>query len=538
MKGYYKLRIRRAATGAMREYSFHNHIMPDFYEILMAKSVNDNNNSVIDTLVFGDGIGSHAADATVLNGSIVYEKKYNDYNPPLNLSAAQASTEFAHELHFNAFNTGEILRIGEVAIGARVNGDFKIASLTHIKDANGDPTTLILMPGDEIDVVWTFIVARPLFLPGYETTPLDYLVSNIYSYSNTNRYAIDYEMLTAYPNWHLMGLKRILSLIANRNSLVTKTTWHYQKYNQGSSLWEEIEPTVALLRSGGLRLFTDSADPLYEVPKDLFVPNLLAPVKLSWVQNDAVFGNSFTLKLTLNDLYTRWEASYRTPDSAITEPKVVTMLDVTYTSNATNYETKIQTTPYVLVTVYKNGLVKHNLLADEFGVCRYTVPRKGLLDTDEYLVRAHVNGHQLKQTINYPVPTVEVDNLITCANYVTNGTQQYAPHAVMFSIAPSIVGKTYKVTGASTLVEGARSYTPAIDANSTVFGDITRTLSWTGDFKIGDKFTISIRDNVTNAIVQTVQFEVRQLLGTNMRNTKQTPSDQLFLKVKAYNVTV
>lgn len=538
MKGYYDIRIRRASTGAVRKYSIHNHIMPGFYDILMAKSVSDNTNSVIDTLVFGDGVGAHSANATVLNGNIVYEKKYNDYNPPTNLSATDASTEFAHELKFNAFNTGEMLTIGEVAIGSRIGSDFVIASLTHIKDANGEPATLILMPGDEIDVTWTFIIARPIFLQGYEPSAPDYLVSNIRTYNDTTNTSIDYEMLTAYPNWHLMGLGRILSLIANRNSLITKTTWVFRKWNNTTLQWDVITPTLAQLKATGLYFWTDETDPLYETPKTLFAPSLLAPIKLSWKRAESSFGRQFTLRMSMNDLYTRWEASFNTPDSKTFEPKVVQSFNIVHTVDASNYYTQLQTTPYVIATVYKNGLVVHNLLADEFGNCKFTVPRRGLKVTDKYVIRAHVNGHQISQEYTYEVPSTDPVNMITSAREVTGGVLQYAPHATMFQLAPSIIGQSYDITVGYELIQGSRTYSPVSYFPDNL--DFTKTISFwvTGEFKIGDKFIIRRRNSTTTAIVETFTYEVKSLNTTTIRKAMQSPNDQLLLKVKAYDTTV
>lgn len=535
MKGYYQIKIRRAATGATRVYNFLNHIMPDFYEILLAKSVNDNSNSVIDTLVFGDGVGSHSTDATVLNGSIVYEKKYNSYQPPINLSATTASTEFLHQLRFNFFITDGMISVGEVAIGARINGEFKIASLTHIKDVNSEPTIMVLMPGDEVDITWNLIIARPTFLDGYEATKPDYLISKVDSYSDTVKYEIDYQMLTAYPNWHLMGLKRIMSLMAERNTLITKTTWNYQLF--ANSVWTVIDPTLEQLKSGNVKFGTDHTLSGYTVAKELYVPAILAPVKVSWNKSTSNFSESFLVKLTMEDLYARWEKLFTSKLNNKLPPQVVNILNVNYTTDAVNYNAVIQTTPYVIVTVYKNGTAFKNLLANEFGVCGFKVTRKGLLDTDVYQVKAHVNGYQLLQTVVFPTVTVE-PNLLTADTSIKAGTDGISPHAIFFNVAPSLIGKTYMVKGSINMVAGVRTVFPDLNAPSATYGDISRVISFQGQFIIGDVITINLVDPNNFQILQTAQFEVKNLFTLDTRKQVQDVSEQLLLRVKAYDVEV
>lgn len=534
MKGYYQISIRRAINGAVRLLSFHNHIMPDFFEILMAKQVADNSNSVIDTLVFGDGVGTHPANATALNGSIVYEKKYNDYVPPANLAANLAATEFMHVFRFNGFNTTPgLLQVGEVAIGARVNGEFKIASMIHIQDANGEPSKLILMPGDEIDVTWSLIIARPAYIAGFESAPMDFVTGNTSGgvYNGVVVSNIDYEMFVAYPNWQLMGLKRVLALCANRNALVTKTPWEFR---YGGIV---VDPTAVQLRAG-ITFQTDNTIPGYVAASELYVPSIIGPIRLAWSNTESRFTNALGLKFVLDNLYTRWKNSFRTTYSEKTEPQLVRELIVSYTQVVGGtgiywYNVKIKTAPYAFVTVYKNGSVYKNLLADEFGNCSWDVERTLVLSTDKFTTRAHVEGDQLTHEFMFPAPG-DPAKFLYQASTLRSGEWPYA-QAYWIGVLPSVTGKRFFLEYEFELLPDQQRPNGVTVTNETAtYGDVGRIVRLQGNFYVGDKVTFKLKNSTTNALLETLVLTVDQVNMTNKPAYPKTDiSDQLFLSVKA-----
>lgn len=543
MKGYYQINIRRASNGAKRTLNFHNHILPGFYDILMAKTVADNKNSVIDTLVFGDGVGTHPDTASTFNGEIVFERTYSNYYPPTNLNPLYKETEFHHTFEFKTILTQQ-MRIGEVGVGTRIDGQFVLASMVHIQDANGDPNSIVLFPGDELSVVWNLIIARPVAVL-YKATDQqpEMISSSLYSYSNSISHEIDYEMLAAYPNWHVMGIKRILNLVLERNALLTKSRWYWSIYNSTDRVYVEVpNPTKEQLLVTGIELNVDHLDPAYEATKTFFVPHLLGPMRVFWARQEYgdIIPARVNVRMIIQDLYASWVSSFRTPDSKIREPRHVDFLDVNW--HLDTETPRVGGTPYisiksikhVLVTIYQNNRVLIRDMTNEFGHLKVT--HANLAMGDEISVRVHVQGHQLVRTFTLTQPTEEATNVIRYSHYeVSPRAYGETSRRAVFVVRASRINKRFVANMTVKQVpaaEGATRGTPRIETTGG-YGDMVRMLNIDGDIIAGDEFTITLRDSISNAVVQTFKHTIQNTaMGTQFHNQKTAPRDTISLKVK------
>lgn len=544
MKGYYQINIRRAYNGAKRTLNFHNHILPGFYDILMAKTVADNKNSVIDTLVFGDGVGTHPDTASTFNGEIVFERTYSNYYPPTNLNPLYKETEFHHTFEFKTILT-EQMRVGEVGVGTRIDGQFVLASMVHIQDANGDPNSILLFPGDELSVVWNLIIARPVAVLYNETDQQPEMIfSSLYSYNNSISHELDYEMLTAYPNWHVMGIKRILNLILERNALLTKSRWYWSVYNSVDRVYVEVpNPTREQLLLTGIEMNADHSDPAYEMTKSFFVPHLLGPMRVFWSRQDYTdtIPPRVTIQMIIQDLYASWVSSFRTLDSKIREPRHVDFLDVNWYLNTETtrvggwYIISIKSIKHALVTIYQNNRVLIRDMTNEFG--NLNVMNSSLAAGDVISVKVHVMGHQLVRTFTLTQPTEESPNLLSYSHYEKSPTA-YGDKAfrAVFLVNASRINKRFNASMTYVQVpaaEGLQRGTPRLESTGP-YGDYgSRTINIDGDIVEGDQFTITLRDTVTNAIVQTITHTIKSTkIGTEFHNQKTAPRDTISLKVK------
>lgn len=537
MKGYYQINIRRAFNGAIRTLNFHNHILPGFYDILMAKVVADNKNSVIDTLVFGDGVGSHPDTASTFNGEIVFERTYSNYHPPTNLDPILKESEFHHIFEFKTILTKQA-RVGEVGVGSRIDGNFVLASMVHLQDTNGDPTSIVLFPGDELSVIWNLIIARPVVVPYTATTQQPALVSSsLYSYNNMVSHEIDYEMLAAYPNWHVMGLKRILNLVLERNALLTKSEWYWSTYNAVNHVYDRVNnPTMAQLLTG-IELETLSGG-TYESTKRIFIPHLIGPMRVFWNREDYtdVMPLRINIQMVIEDLYASWIKSFRTVHSKITEPKHVDFLNVSWYLDSETAtiggipRINIRSIKFALVTIYRNGVVLHRDMTNEFGLLN--VSSNSIVMGDEITVRVHVQGHQLARTFVLEIPTVENPKLIRYSNFEASPrVYGETSRRLVFVIANSSINKRFNVSMSVKQVDTGRSM-PKLDMTNG-FGDMSRPLYIDGDIMVGDEFTITLRDSVSNVLVQKLVHIVESIeLGSAAINDLTASRDAISLKIK------
>lgn len=548
MKGYYQIQIRRAFNGAVRNLNFHNHILPGFYDIQMANSVADNKGTVIDTLAFGDGVGSHPDTATSFNGEKVFEKKYTTYIPPTNLSATSKETEFHHVLTFTTVMT-ESLRVGEIGVGAYVNSTFVLGSMVHIQDANGNPTSILLFPGDELAITWNLIIARPMVVPYRSNiTQPELLTGNVAQTSyNTPLHTIDYEMFAAYPNWHLMGFNRILNLILERNAMITKTPWGWGNYNNSTGKYDPTTtPTFASLRQGAY-LITDKTIVGYEKTRHIFIPNFVGPMRTELTRTDLDDWVPSVIKVTLSvdDLYSGWLAAFSSPDGNKPIPTLVNELDVTWVlvggestaDGAQLFKTTIKTTPFIYITIYKNGVVLLRDITNEFGVFKFN--DKNIKVNDVIMVRAHVRGHQQVREFTVTAPTTEPPGIVGYVGLTTSPRNEYADGSrrLQFFVRASLLKRKFRVNVTSVLVpvEGAVRNSVSISSMfiNNSYGERYDLMYLDGFHQDGDKFTFKVVDYDTLNPIETYVFTVDGLTGTSTVINKDTATrDLLMYKLK------
>lgn len=543
MKGYYEINIRRAGTKALRKLSFHNHIKPGLYDILFAKSVSDSTNSVVDTLVLGNGVGEHSDTAKSITGDVVFEKKYNSYTPPTQSMLSSIKTDLIHTFMFSGF-VDEICEVGEVAIGAYVNDVFIAASMIHVQDAMGNPTKITLLPGDEITINWSLAFTRPYVLATDGSVPSSEVVVNRYFGSNiTTEYDLD--LIKSYPNWNLMGYSRITEIIFATNKLLTNTDWFYRVY---SATENKERPTTAdelssypWMSNNNPYITTNFNDPDITPSGVLYIPFILMPLKIiNYANNNLTqttpFTSGFNTVLMVEDAYSDWKKQFA--DSQIkTLPTTIDSVSAHFYGTIENDTDEdvvvISTTPFVYVTVYVGEERLINGLADEFGKFKFKLPpdRTSTLPKS-YTVVAHT--HKESKAISF---TLEYKDDPSEMIFFSGLDSITSTKFIRFTCKRSRAGKVYRAVVEYDLVPDEDGNTREnFSVNYDNIGPrITYITTNIDGLRIGDKIKVTLLGSTNNVLHSVFNYTVDSLELTQYHTlqTKQNPyDDHVTVRVK------
>lgn len=402
MKGHYRIEVRRRADGVRKVYNFNNKLTTGFHHILSSKMVTTTTDSVIDTLWLADGMGQHAPTATTFIGSPVAEMKYTDYIPPTNLDAVRNEREFINTFIFTKIIM-DMITVGEVGVGTYIDDELVLASLTFLKDLEGNPVSITLLPGDELTITWTLLLSTPPSLTGITTTS-DYADGTAFpnwvsDWSNGYTPSIDFEMFNAYPNWQLCGYKRICDLILARNKIITNTDWAINAYAQrGDGQWE-LRPVQFNNAHFGVSMYmqTNKNTEGYVLGDRRFIPCFLAPVVYTYRSG---ISESIGFKLLGHDYYKVWSEQYGRnltyPREVPTRVSELSIVQISTDPKGHNFT--IYSDPYVMITLYRDKKVYQQSITDAYGILQVAISiADGLNRTLSWHVKAYIPGHQLIQ---------------------------------------------------------------------------------------------------------------------------------------------
>lgn len=542
MKGYYEIKIRRAGTKALRKLAFHNHIKPGLYDILFAKQVNDTTNSVIDTLVLGNGVGEHSDTAKNITGDVVFSKKYNSYMPPNEAMLTNLKSDLLHTFAFSGF-VEEIIEVGEVAVGAYINDVFVAASMIHVQDANGNPTKITLLPGDEISIDWVLTFTRPYLLATDGRPNSNEVIINTNYGSNTvSEY--DIELVKTYPNWNLMGYSKITEIILATNKLLTNTEWEYRTYvlSVGErKLTDEELKSYEWMSTNRPYITTNYDDPNITPSGVAYIPYVLMPLKLIRYSNNnqtqtTPFTTGFNTVIKIEDAYDEWKRQYAS--SAVkTPPTTIDNISVYFYGSVDLDKDEdyivVSTTPFVYVTLYIGDTRFANGIANEFGKFMVTIPVDNKNSAPvTYTAVAHTHKDVKSTAFTLEYKEDPSDMIFFSGAIVITRTNH-----IRFTCKRSKINAVYRAVVEFDLVPDADGNPRTFSTlNYNNFGiNISNIILELNDFLIGDKIKITLLGSTNNVLHSVFNYTV-DTLDINEDYTLQTKdnpySDHITVGVK------